>query len=127
MTVEPITRTAKVEPPSGYSRIDGGLICRCLRVFKAQDGAYWCCNAKPIPNREQAMNESDTQQTSDPKVVDLVTAPEQAEALKAKLEHALHDVCEVLDAIEAAGLHGSFNLAKGHVWQIQAMTIAKHL
>lgn len=134
MSVEPIVRTAKVEPPVGYSKIEGGLICRCLRVFKAADGAYWCCNARPeISHIGKASADSGHPDAGfipvpdeNSKVVELVTAPEQAAALKEKLEHALHDVCAVLDQIEAAGLHGSFNLGKGQYWNIAAMTVAKH-
>lgn len=60
------------------------------------------------------------------KVVELITAPEQAAALKEKLEHALHDVCAVLDQIDAAGLHGSFQLGKGQYWNVASMVVAKH-
>lgn len=121
MTVEPIIRTAKVEPPIGYTKIQGDHLCRCLRMVRMADGTNWCCNAKPmlVPITENSPPVDD-------KIVELVTAPEQAAALKEKLEHALHDVCAVLDQIDSAGLHGSFQLGKGQYWNVASMTVAKH-
>lgn len=111
-----------VEPPAGFRKLPDDIRCRCIRLWKHPDSSYWCCNPKTN------MDVVEPKAEPDQPVVELV--PDQsatAEKLKAKFEHALHDVCDALDAIEAAGLHGQFQLAKGHCWQIQAMIISKHL
>lgn len=118
-----MVEATKVEPPAGFRELQGGIKCRCIRLWKdPKGGNYWCCN--PKTNMDVVEPKAEQEQP----VVELV--PDQsatAEKLKSKFEHALHDVCEALDAIEAAGLHGQFQLAKGHCWQIQAMIVSKHL
>ncbi len=38
--------------PDGYKELPAGVLCRCIRMYKAGD-KYYCCNGKPAWDRAE--------------------------------------------------------------------------